>query len=570
MFDRFWDAIDAVYRSYNRASWARAGFPGDNSRAPAPGRWTGPDAERRRPDLTRRLLDRLGGPDRGAPSVLVAGSKGKGSTARMIAGILQAHGFRVGLFTGPHLLHPMERISINGVPLPEEDFVRWMNEIDPLVQEVVQGIRPDEYIAPVGIYLAVALCAFRKAGTDIDVLECGRGARFDDVAQVRARWAAVTPVMEEHLKELGPTLADVAWHKAGAIRPGMTVAFAGRQDPEVAALLRGEAKARGVPLRILGQDFFVEEVQLTSKGLWVALTTPGGRRVETTLQAVGAFQADNAALAAAVAEGILQDQSRRGRRGALWSEVLAAEGLRKVVHPGRCQILSRNPLILVDGAVTAASAAQIRKLIERWGSRVITIAAVPSDKDYPGVYRELAPVSDGLVLTRAGNGYFTYPREGAAVARNWYARVETAQDLGEAWRVAERWLTQSGKWPARAGVGRLAGGAGEAGSAGEAGVAGQAGAAGELGVARHAGEPRVGTRAPTAVGPHSLEMEPPVERVLSGEKGHDGERGILLVGAQPFVAEVLSFLTECPQHGSMINDSYANDSPGGGGPGDAR
>ncbi|CAB3395419.1 protein of unknown function [Kyrpidia spormannii] len=106
--------------------------------------------------------------------------------------------------------------------------------------------------------------------------------------------------------------------------------------------------------------------------------------------------------------------------------------------------------------------------------------------------------------------------------------------------------------------------------AGEAGVAGQAGAAGELGVARHVGEPRVGTRAPTAVGPHSLEMEPPVEWVLSGEKGHEGERGILLVGAQPFVAEVLSFLTGRSQHGSMINDSYANDSPGGGGPGDAR
>lgn len=532
VFDQFWDAIDAVYQSYNRASWARAGFPEGDPRAPAPGRWTGPDAERRRPDLTRRLLDRLGRPDYGAPSVLVAGSKGKGSTARMIAGVLQAHGLRVGLFTGPHLLHPMERITINGIPLPEEDFVRWMNEIGPLIQEIDREIRSDEYIAPVGIYLAVALCAFREAGTDIDVLECGRGARFDDVAQVRARWAAVTPVMEEHLKELGPTLADVAWHKAGAIRPGVRASFAGRQDPEVAALLRGEAKALGVPLRILGRDFCVDEAKITSQGLWTAITTPGGRRIETTLPGVGGFQADNAALAAAVAENILQDESWTGR-GAPWSEVRAAEGLRKAVHPGRCQILSRRPLILVDGAVTGASAVQIRELLERWRVRVVTVGAVPSDKDYPGVYRELAPVSDGLVLTRAGNGYFTYPGEGEAMARRWYARVATAPNLKEALRVAGMWLKKNRGTPAGAGVSR-----------------------------------RTGMAAGANV--HVQRVELPVGLGGRDEKENPGERGILLVGAQPFVAEVLSFLTECPQHGSMINDSHAKYSPGGGGRGDAR
>ncbi|MDI3257071.1 MAG: hypothetical protein QJR01_05020 [Kyrpidia sp.] len=500
VFRDFWDAVNAVYASYNRASWVRAGLRETDDRVPAPGRRTGPDALWRRPDLTRRVLDGLDKPDRAAPAVIVAGSKGKGSTARMIAGILRAHGLRAGLFTGPHLLHPMERITVDGQSLAERDFVRWMNEVYPVVQRVTGGLRPEEYMAPVGVYLAVALCAFREAGMDVHVLECGRGARYDDVAQVQARWAAVTPVMGEHLKELGPTLSDVAWHKAGAIRPGMAAAFAGRQGPEATAALRGEAKAAGVPLAILGRDFFVAEAREVPAGLSTVFVTPGGRRVEATLPAAGRFQADNAALAAAAAEAILGEILPGSCGIREWTDSLAARGLAGVAHPGRCDILSRDPLVLVDGAVTAGSAAEIRRLVELWGGRVAVIAAVPSDKDYPGVYRELAPVGDTLILTRAGNGYFAYPEDGPALARRWYRRVETAADLKEAWQRASSWLAE------------------------------------------------------TECGGHSPR----------------GRSGIVLAGAQPFVAEALLFLTDRGQHGCMINDSCANDSARRGGPGYAR
>ncbi|MBX6394893.1 MAG: hypothetical protein IRY98_04075, partial [Alicyclobacillaceae bacterium] len=387
-FRDFWEAVNGVYDSFNRASWVRAGCGSAPAgcREPAPGRWTGRDQEVRRPELTGRLLDLLGRPDRSAPAVLVTGSKGKGSTARMIASILGAHGLRVGLFTGPHLIHPMERIVVGDRPMPEDDFVRWMNEIFPLVEQVRKGIAPWEYVAPVGIYLAAAVCYFRENKTDVNVLECGRGARFDDVAQADARWGVITPVMEEHLRELGPSLADVAWHKAGVIRGGMAAVFAGRQRPEVLAILQREARRERVPLQVLGKDFFVAAAEETPEGVRVAAITPRGRPVEAELRLYGRFQAENAALAMAAAESVVETL------GGGWSPARAAAGLENVVCPGRCEILSRDPFVLLDGAVTKESAAEVRRLVESWGGRVITIAAVPADKDYPGVYEALAPV----------------------------------------------------------------------------------------------------------------------------------------------------------------------------------
>lgn len=472
-FRDFEEAVNAVYASFNRALWARAGFrvPGVSGEPP-PGRWTGRDEEVRRPELTGRLLDFLGRPDRAAPSVLVAGSKGKGSTARMIAAILGALGFRVGLFTGPHLIHPMERIVVDGRPMPEADFVRWMNEIFPLVQRVGRELAPWEYVAPVGIYLAVAACYFREQRTDVNVLECGRGARYDDVPRAEARWGVVTPVMEEHLRELGPRLTDVARHKAGVIRPGMAGVFVARQRPEVREILFREAERQGVPLYVEGEDFAVVEAEAAPEGLRTAVRTPEGRRVDAILPLFGRFQAENAAVAVAAAEQIAEALPGRQR----WSPDRAAEGLAAVSCPGRCEILSWDPWVLLDGAVTRESAAEVRRLAESRGGRVTVVAAVPSDKDYRGVYEALAPVGEGIILTRAGNRYFRYPEDGPAVAGRYYARVETAAGLEEAWRLARS---------------------------------------------------RLETR--------------------EGEAG--ASRGIVLVGAQPFVAEVLQFFNHIPRGG---------------------
>ena len=145
------------------------------------------------------------------------GSKGKGSTSVMIARLLQAAGHRTGLFTGPHLVDFCERIRLNGQKIPEQDLIRLVQVIKPHVEELSRTMPPDHYLGPVGTVLAVALLWFREQGTDVHVLECGRGALADDVNVIENRWSVLTPVMLEHPNNLGPTLLDIAANKSGEI-----------------------------------------------------------------------------------------------------------------------------------------------------------------------------------------------------------------------------------------------------------------------------------------------------------------------------------------------------------------
>lgn len=395
-------------------------------------RLAGDDERTRRPDFTARLLQELGEPQLGLPALLVAGSKGKGSTCAFAAGLLRATGARVGLFSSPHLLDVRERIRVDGRSIPPADFTRLTARLAALAAPLAASLPADRYLSPLGLLLCVALLHFREREVEVAVVEAGRGARFDDTRLVECPVSVITRVMREHPRELGPGLGRIAWHKAGAIGPG-GVTISAPQRPTVLAALRAEVAAQGARLALLGRDLDLRR----GRGTVEVLTA---RRTYTGLRPAlrGPHQAENLALALAAVEqlwpalGELPEADIR----------TAVAGVR---WPGRCEPLQERPLVLVDGAINAA-AARAFLAAARPISRppIVAIAGAPADKDYPGLFRTLAPRVDRLIVTRARNPYLHFPDDALAVARRFSPRAEQAPDLDSAVALARSALGGDG------------------------------------------------------------------------------------------------------------------------------
>lgn len=201
------------------------------------------DAVTRAPYLTRELLTRLNVMPEKEKVLLVTGSKGKGSTSRMISSILQNHGLKVGLFTSPHLVHYNERIRVNGKAISDERFLQYMNENRDVI-DLVEGMiqQPMHYLGPTGIFLSIALKHFREEGTDINIIEIGRGGMFDDTNILPNKWAVITRIMEEHIGFLGETLEDIAKHKLGIMKDCTDTVIIGNQVNSIIPFIKKEAK----------------------------------------------------------------------------------------------------------------------------------------------------------------------------------------------------------------------------------------------------------------------------------------------------------------------------------------
>jgi dihydrofolate synthase/folylpolyglutamate synthase len=372
----------------------------------------GPDERTRRPELTAWLLDELGGPERGLPCLLVAGSKGKGSTSAFAAKLLGLSGRAVGLFSSPHLLDVRERIRVDGRAIPVERFVALVERVAEPASRLEATLPAEAYLSPTGLLLAVALLHFRDCGVELAVIEAGRGARFDDTRLVEHPVAALTPIMLEHPHELGPGLARIAWHKAGAIGPG-GLAFTARQHPRAMVELWDEAARQVARVARVGGEVRLRRlrdgtVEVRTERRRYAGLRPGLR---------GPHQAENLALALAASE-------------ALWpglaGQPLAAiqEAAARVRWPGRCEVLQEAPLVLVDGAINASAArAFLAAALPLSGRPIVAIAGAPADKDYAGLFRVLGPHLRRLYVTRAANPYLRFPDDAAEVARQYVESV---------------------------------------------------------------------------------------------------------------------------------------------------
>ncbi|MBA3946980.1 MAG: bifunctional folylpolyglutamate synthase/dihydrofolate synthase [Herpetosiphonaceae bacterium] len=343
-----------------------------------------PSPEHARFNLARMagLLAALGQPHEHWPSIVVAGTKGKGSTAAMIEAMLCAGGYRTGFYTSPHLHSWRERVQVNRQLITQSDVVRLMKRLE---QQVV--VLPAELGPPTMFELATALAFvyFAEQQIDVAVLEIGLGGRYDTVNVVTPKVAVITPISFDHMAVLGNTLTKIAGAKAGIIKPGVPVVSA-VQPLEAAAVIRAEAAAQAAPLWIA-----------EAEGLrGPASSTPYQVQPAAELVALrGAHQVENARLALGVIQLL--------RGAGLQVEPVAMEqGLRTVRWPGRGEILAQHPTILVDGAMNRASAERLR---EAWRAiphqRLILVFGALADKDIEGMAEVLVPEAAIVIVTRS-------------------------------------------------------------------------------------------------------------------------------------------------------------------------
>ena len=386
-------------------------------------------------DRMRALLGRLGHPEQRLPIVHVAGTKGKGSTAAMLAAVLSASGYRTGLFTSPHLDRVEERMCIDGRPCSADELVALVERVRPAVAAMDEAGRdpdPDRGPTYFEIITAMALLHFVGAEVDLAVLEVGLGGRLDSTNVCRPEVSVITSISLDHTAQLGDTLEAIAREKAGIVKPGIPV-VSGVTEPGPREVVREVCAVRGSPLVELRTDFDFE--YSPPQGLeWAAgpgkidFRRPGSddwtfRDVAVGL--VGRHQATNAALAIAA----LDELRHRG-----WPVPRASvyDGLAGVRLPARFEVIARRPTIVIDGAHNVASVASLIGTIDESFSRGRRwlLFGTTLDKDVRGMLRLLLAAFDGAVFTRYSNNPRAVPPE--------QLRATAVELTGRAHRVCDR------------------------------------------------------------------------------------------------------------------------------------
>lgn len=354
----------------------------------------------RNPKYAIELIRRLGNPDKGQYNIKVTGSKGKGSVSKLIASILESQGYKVGLFTGPHLIRFNERIRINNEIISDENLVKYTNEIKVHRDAIMSKAPKEHYLGRVGTSLAIALRYFEDEKTDINILELGIGAKYDDGNAARAKISVINPIFSEHLRELGGTYELVADSKSYIIQEGQNASFWARQDPLVQEILEARAKKEGVEFFQYDKDFTARNIEVTRDGTKFDMVFKEGGGLEgLVLNMLGRHQAENAALALSVAKKALKDHGREDFDiGAIRSYLGCIE------WTGRFEILAKKPLMVLDGGINRECAIHIKETLEEINShKNIFIIGIPDDKDFIGTIEVLKPLARALILTKAKN-----------------------------------------------------------------------------------------------------------------------------------------------------------------------
>ena len=339
----------------------------------------------------RRLLLALDCPDLAFPSIVVAGTNGKGSVSAMLERGLREAGHRTGRYTSPHLVHIEERIAINGEPIPPATFDRLAAHIQDTAATL--PFPPSFFEATT----ALALEAFRDAQVDVAVLEVGLGGRLDATNAVTPVLSVITSIDMDHQQYLGDSLAQIAAEKAGVIKSGVATVL-GANVGEVRAIIGGVAAAQHAPL-IYAPDGVTARASLTGGVTTLALTTPSGEMTSIALGLRGRHQIDNAITAVRALEAL-------DAAGPLNVPVSARQAaLERVRWPARLEMRQwhapQGPHdVLIDGAHNPAGArALARYLDETFGRPLPIVFAAMQDKDIDGLVRALAPSACAFICT---------------------------------------------------------------------------------------------------------------------------------------------------------------------------
>ncbi|MEI2809389.1 MAG: folylpolyglutamate synthase/dihydrofolate synthase family protein [Nocardioides sp.] len=342
-------------------------------------------------DRIRAFTELLGEPQRTYPVVHLTGTNGKTSTARIIDTLLRTRGLRTGRFTSPHVEKMSERISLDGEPLTDEQFVRAYNDVAAYTH-LVDADQP----FPLSFFetvVGMAYAAFADAPVDVAVIEVGMGGAWDATNVADASVAVITPIGLDHAQYLGDNVVDIAREKSGIIKPG-SIAIIAEQQPEVLEILLERADEVGAEVRLEGRDFAVVARSEAVGGQLVDLRGLRGTYEEVFLPLFGAHQAQNAALALAAVEAFSGDEPL--------ADDLVKDGFAEASSPGRLEIVRRSPTIILDAAHNPHGAeATAHALDESFSfTTLIGVVGVMGDKDAEGVVGAFEPHLDHIVCTQ--------------------------------------------------------------------------------------------------------------------------------------------------------------------------
>ncbi|MHC4310044.1 MAG: bifunctional folylpolyglutamate synthase/dihydrofolate synthase [Planctomycetota bacterium] len=378
-----------------------------------------------------KLLSLVGNPHKKIPTAHIAGTKGKGSTATMLAKMLEANNYVVGLYTSPHLVHLHERIKVNETMINDQQMLGLLNRI----YAPIEKISKTEQVSFFEIMTAIAFMHFVDLDVDIAVIETGMGGRLDSTNVIQPKVVGITSLSIDHQHQLGETIGSIAKEKAGVFKRGVPVITV-EQDPEALRVLKSHATAVKAPFSVTGSDIDFSQRFETSREdgphTRICLTTATSKFEHLRVPLYGKHQAINCGLALAMLDKLKSS-------GYDIDDEKATEGLNDVSLMGRMEMICEDPRIMIDAAHNAAS---IRALIHAIGQNIpydsmVVIFGCNSDKDVKGMLNQLQYGADKVIFTRSNSAKAMSPEDLADMYTEMCGKMcQAATTLGEALRLA--------------------------------------------------------------------------------------------------------------------------------------
>ena len=342
---------------------------------------------------TRLFLELLGNPQNSFKTVHIGGTNGKGSTSAYIASILEAAGYKVGLYTSPHLERFSERIKINNEEISNENAARLLTQSRTLFEKMLEYPKPMP-LRFFDILTGVCLKYFEEQKVDFGVIEVGLGGRLDATNVIYPLVSVITNIGYEHVNILGPTLDDIAYEKAGIIKP-RTPIVTGETKQNVLEVFRMTAESLDSELIQVGKDAKYHRVSTGKDEQIFDIETPENKYVGLHTPLFGMHQIINASVAVTALETLK-------KHGITISPDAIAKGIRNVFWPARLEVIHKDPLVILDCAKDAEATEAAKETIKNDlnDHRIITVVSISSDKNIEGMIKNIAEITDHFILTK--------------------------------------------------------------------------------------------------------------------------------------------------------------------------
>jgi len=354
----------------------------------------------------------------------VAGTNGKGSVCAMLAQILILHNFHAGLFTSPHLVRVEERIKIGNKPIPTRSFCRWLTILRKRIDQLIASkklLSPPTYFE---LLTCLAFLYFEEQKVDMAVLEVGMGGRFDATNVVVPSVSVITTISGEHKKFLGETPSQIAFEKAGIVKRGIPV-VCGVEEGEAFETIKKRAEELHAPFHAVFAGKRSLIIKKTEGGYSFVYKT-GKENYSFTPSLQGKHQGRNAAVAIAASEQLSKTWQRLEKKK-------IEEGIEKTNWEGRLEIVSRNPLVILDGAHNEEGAQALKKYFEDFpSSPLVLVFAIMRDKEIVKIADILFPLAKKIILTRFPYFRAALPEDIKKQAQGFQDRIVLEPDANRA------------------------------------------------------------------------------------------------------------------------------------------